>query len=264
MANTIYENFVLESKIEDILTSNVDFTNYMTIDNSLTLSAGMKKIVNKYTASGQVEDLAMGIGNTKEISVGFTPVEYEVGTTQGRFSYYDEQAMTDPMVVDTGVKGLTATMVNDFISKAIKEYDKATLTQTFTKASGIKFEDVVDALSKLNMETEMNLFMIVSPSMLGSIRKNLKDLLSYSEGYARTGYVGSVSGVPIIVSKALTAEQAFLASPEAVTLFIKKGAEVEQERDANLRQTTVYGRKVTLVALTDATKIVKFTSTTGA
>ena len=51
--------------------------------------------------------------------------------------------------------------------------------------------------------------------------------------------------------------KAFLATKEAVTVFTKKGSETEQERDANIRKNTVYARKVMLVALTDATRVVE-------
>jgi hypothetical protein len=44
-----------------------------------------------------------------------------------------------------------------------------------------------------------------------------------------------------------------------VRLFIKKGTEIEQERDANTRKNTVYTRKVALVALVDDRKLVKIT-----
>ena len=44
---------------------------------------------------------------------------------------------------------------------------------------------------------------------------------------------------------------------EAITCFIKKDSEVEQERNANTRTNWIYGRRVYVVALTDATKIAK-------
>lgn len=69
MAHTLYENQVLENKIEDILTTSIDVNSYMTIDNSLTQEAGMKKTVHTYVASGEVEDVAEGVGNTKDIGV---------------------------------------------------------------------------------------------------------------------------------------------------------------------------------------------------
>lgn len=99
MANQVYDNVVLANKIEDILTTAVDLTSYMTVDTSMTQEAGMKKKINTYKAQGNVETLEMGSGNTGDIEVSFSTKEYEVETVQGRFQYYDEQAMTDPMVV---------------------------------------------------------------------------------------------------------------------------------------------------------------------
>ena len=254
MAHTIYENFVLENKINEILTTQVDLSNYMTIDDSLTENAGMKKVINRYTATGNVQDLAMGYGNTEDIEVSFTPEEYEVGTTQGRFQYYDEQEMTDPMVVDVGLEGLAKTMVNDFTTKAIAEYNKASLG---TIPQYWNFDAVVDAIAKLNLEDETGLFLLISPKNQANFRINLKDDLKYVEGFVRVGYIGSVCGVPVIVSKAVPENVAYLATKDAITLFVKKATEIEQERDANVRNNKVYARKVAVVALTDATKLVK-------
>ena len=69
-----------------------------------------------------------------------------------------------------------------------------------------------------------------------------------------------VCGVPVIVSKAVPAGTAYLGTKEAVTCFVKKGSEIEQERDANTRKNDVYARKVMVIALTDATKMIKLTS----
>ena len=257
MAHTIYENFVLENKVEDMLTTSIDMNAYMTADYSLTETAGMKKIIHVYTATGDVEELTMGQGNTGDITVSFAPKEYEVGTTQGRFTYFDEEEMTDPNVVDVGLEKMSANMTNDLTAKVIAELGKATkkiLNATWT------FENVVDALASLDVESEDGLFMLINPAQQASFRKNLKDDLKYVEGFVRSGYIGSVCGVPVIVSKAVPAGEAYLASREATTCFVKKGSEVEQERDANTRQNKVYARKVMLIALTDANKVVKITA----
>lgn len=255
MANTVYENIVLANKIEDILATSVDLSNYMTVDTSMVESAGMKKKINTYKATGDVEDLEMGKGNTGDIGVSFTTAEYEVKTTQGRFQYFDEQAMTDPMVVEAGLDGIAKTIVNDFTKKAIAEFGKATLTVS-GKAN---FDTIVDAIAKLDTEDESGLFLLISPTDKAAFRKSLGDDLKYSEGFARTGYIGSVAGVPVIVSKAVTAGEAYLATKEAVTVFIKKDTEVEQERDADTRNNKVFIRKVAVVALTNANKVVKIT-----
>lgn len=261
MANQVYDNVVLANKIEDILTTAVDLTSYMTVDTSMTQEAGMKKKINTYKAVGEVEELAMGEGNTQDIESTFTTKEYEVKTVQGRFQYFDEQAMTDPMVVQAGLEGIAKTMINDFTAKAVAEFDKATLT---VQRSGFAFTDIVDAIAKLNTENEDGLFILVGVADLANFRKELKDDLKYNEAFVRTGYVGSVCGVPVIVTKAITNGNIYLASKEAVTLFIKKDTEVEQERDANVRNNKVYIRKVAVVALTDENKVVKLTPKVGA
>lgn len=256
MANQVYDNVVLANKIEDILTTNVDLTSYMTVDTSMTQEAGMKKKINTYKAQGNVETLDMGAGNTGDIDVSFSTKEYKVETVQGRFQYYDEQAMTDPMVVQAGLEGIAKTMINDFTAKAVAEFDKATLT---VQRSGFAFTDIVDAIAKLNTENEEGLFLLIGVADLASFRKELKDDLKYNEAFVRTGYVGTVCGVPVIVTKAITNGNIYLASKEAVTLFIKKDTEVEQERDANVRNNKVYIRKVAVVALTNENKVVKLT-----
>lgn len=261
MANQVYDNVVLANKIEDILTTAVDLTSYMTVDTSMTQEAGMKKKINTYKAQGDVETLGMGVGNTGDIEVSFSTKEYTVETVQGRFQYFDEQAMTDPMVVQAGLEGIAKTMINDFTAKAVAEFDKATLT---VQRTGFAFTDIVDAIAKLNTESEEGLFILVGVADLAKFRKELQDDLKYSEGFVRTGYVGSVCGVPVIVTKAITNGNIYLASKEAVTLFIKKDTEVEQERDANVRNNKVYIRKVAVVALTDENKVVKLTPKAGA
>lgn len=254
MAHTIYENFVLENKIEDMLTTQLALSQFATVDNSLTANPGMIKKIHKYTATGQVDEVAMGQGNTHDIEVSFAEEEYEVGTTQGRFVYYDEQEMTDPMVVDTGLAGLSAKMTNDLTTKIVGEFEKA---EMIAIPQAIGFDAIVDAIAAYPYESEAGLFLLMGPSSKATFRKALADDLKYVEDFARTGYIGTVCGVPVFVTKAIDDGAIYLADRTAVTIFVKKGSEIEQERDANTRKNSVYARKVALVALTDATRLIK-------
>lgn len=147
-------------------------------------------------------------------------------------------------------------MVNDFTTKAIAEFDKTTTT---VEAVAYNFAMVVDAIAAMNVESEEGMFLLISPADQADFRKGLNNDLKYAESFVRTGYIGTVCGVPVIISKALTKGKMFLATKEAVTCFIKKDTEIEQVRDADTRNNTVYIRKVAVVALTDATKVVKIT-----
>ncbi len=248
MANVIFPNEVLENKYNSILTTKLDLQRFMTVDNTLAVNAGMiKKVITK-TATGDVDDLAMGEGNSSVVEVSTSTVPYTVGTTQGKFVYFDEEAMADPAVVEAGLTGLAEKMVNSFVAKAVEEWEKS----QEVSVSAYDFGAVVDAIASMNLEDESGLFLLINPDEVAEFRKGLGEELKYSEGFARTGYIGSVCGVPVYISKAIRSP--ILASKDAVTLFIKKDSEIEQERDADIRQNRVFARKVSLVALTDATK----------
>lgn len=259
MANTVYSNFVLESKLRDLLTTKLDTKTLMTIDASLSESAGMLKKINTYTYTGEVETLAKGARNTTRGSVGFTTSTYTVAVAQQVFDYADEDYMTDPMVVDAGMNGAANVMVNDMTSQYFAELAKATLGQTYAKGGALTYDTVVDAIAKMNLEDESGLFLIIGNDLKAQIRKD-EDFKAKELGKViADGAIGTLSGVPVICSKAVPAKTAYLATKEAVTLYTKKDSEVEQVRDAETRSNTVVMRKVNLVALTDATKVVKIT-----
>lgn len=254
MAHQVYENVVLSNKVNDILTTAINLNNYMTIDNSLAENAGMKKKIITYTSTGSVEALAMGEGNSTSREVSFTEEEYEVKTYQGKFGFYDEQEMTDPMIVDTGLNDSMKDMINTFTANAVAEMDKATLE---VAAAAWSFDVVVDAIAEMNLESEEGLVLLINPADKAAFRKALKDDLKYAEAFSRSGYIGTVAGVPVVVSKAIPAGKGYLLTKEAITVFIKKDTETEYERDADHRENKYWVRKVGVVALTNANKIVK-------
>lgn len=255
MANTIYPAIVLENQYESVLTTLLDLQQFLTVDASLEAQSGMKKRIIKKTVSGSVEDLAMTEGNSETIEVSTTYKDYDVGTTQGRFIYYDEEALQDANLVEAGLKGLAEKMVNDFVAKAVAEWREASKQQAYSTT--ITFSSVVDAIALMNLENEDGLWMLISPAQVAAFRKALGDELKYVEAFVRSGYIGSVCGVPVYVSKAIPAGEAIIGTKEAVRLFMKKGTEIEQERDANTRKNTIYTRKVALVALVDDRKLVR-------
>lgn len=262
MAHTIYDNFYLSNEVEDQFNSHLDLQTFCTIDRTLEGTAGMVRKINVYRATNGTEKLDMGEGNTKSIEVSYTPEEYRILLAQNRFEYYDEQAMTDPMLVPTGVRHMGTDMFNTVNADIFAEYKKATLS---VNANAFDFGAFVDAQAKLNLENleGVSIFGFVCPADMAKIRKALKDDLKYVEAFAKSGYVGTVGGVNLYTKKDATEGEIVIGTKEAVTLFVKKGTEVEQPPrdagDANIRKNTVLSRKYYLAALTDATKAVKIT-----
>lgn len=257
MANVGYDNFVLESKLTDLLNTKLGVKSFMTLDNSLTTQPGSLKKINTYVYTGEVEELNKGEGNTKRGAVSYTTKEYRVQLAQQAFDYFDEEFRDDPLVVDCGMEGSAQVMVNKMNEEFFTEIGKATLEQQCTGA--LSYDDIVDAIALMNLEDEAGLFLIIGTDLKAEVRKD-PDFKSAKQGEILfNGQIGNISGVPVAVSKLTPKGTAYLATKQAVTCFVKKESEVEQERDADHRKNSVYLRKTNLVALTDATKVVKIT-----
>lgn len=257
MANKLYPNHVLENRFEDQYNSKLDLMQFCTVDDSLVGVAGDKKIINTYTATEGTETLVMGEGNTKDIEVSYEAKEYTIELLQNRFPYYDEEEMNDPLIVEKGLDHMSVDMFNTANAKAMAEFKKASLNVPVTV---FNFDAFVDGAAMLTYEGEnVPVFALAHKNDVKEIKKNLKDTLQYVTDYVRTGYIGTVNGVSIYTSNGATEGEVILATKKAVTYFSKKGTEVEQERDANIRKNIVYSRKYGIFAFTDATQAVKLT-----
>ena len=254
--NTVYENFFLSNTVEDQFNSHLDLQRFCVVDDTLTGTAGMKRVIHSYRATNGTEKLTVGQGNSKSIEVSYTPVEYEIALAQNNFKWFDEHAMTDPMLVPVGMKHIGTDMYNTVQADIYGEFAK---TGIQVEASAFNFDAFVDASAALNLENVegVEIFAFVAPADKAKIRKALKDELKYVESYARQGYIGSVAGINLYDKADATEGEIVVAIRGAVTIFNKKGVETEQEREPNTRQNTAYSRKYYVVALTDESKAVK-------
>ncbi len=264
MANKVYDNFYLANEVEDQFNSHLDLMRFCTVDTTLEGTEGMKKLVNVYSATNGTEKLAMGAGNSKDIEVTFVQREYDIQLAQNRFKWYDEEAMKDPMLVPVGMRHAGTDMFNTVNADIYGEFKKASVS--VPDVTAFNFDAFADAVAALNIENEegVEIFTHVSPKMKAILRKNLKDELKYVEAFVRSGYIGTVCGVNLYDKRDADDDALYIGTKQAVTAFIKKGAEVEQivknmrsAEDANIRQNTAFSRKYYVVALTNETKVVK-------
>ena len=268
MANTVYPNKVIEAKAKDILTTQINARSMMTIDTSLTQNAGMVKTINTYTYTGAAEEVAAGSGNSTRGSIAYVGKDYTVKMVQQAFDYLDEDFMKDPVIVDFGIKGATSVMTNkmtsDFYSALATKSGATELVKgiTFAKGKALSYDVIVDAISELNLEDESKVFVVIPNAWKADLRKDA-DYKSARQGEViYNGQVGTICGIPVVATKALT-DKAYVMTNEAVTLFLKKDVEVEQDRDADKRKNSVYLRDCYVCALTDATKACKITEATA-
>ena len=255
MANVVYENKVLEAKAKDLLLTAINAKNFMTIDSELAQNAGMKKVINVYTYSGEAEELAVGEGNGNRGSISYVPQEYEVKMVQQAFDYFDEDFMKDNTIVDNMLKGANQVMINKMTSDFVAEIAKANLKVT---NASFGYDIIVDGISELNLEDEKDVFIVIPNTWKKDLRKDADYKAARQGEVVYSGQVGAIAGIPVIATKALT-DAAFVMTKEAVKLFMKKDVEVEQDRDADKRKNSVYLRESYVCALVDNTKICKIT-----
>ena len=267
MPNTLFANKVIESKATDLLSTKLNHRSLMTIDAELQGSEGMTKTINTYTYTGEAEILGVGVGSTasKRGSVSYVGKDYTVQCIQEAFDYFDEDFMKDNNVVDMGVNGATDVMTNFLTSKfyealATKQAEQELVGKTeFVKGGAISYDVVVDAIADMKVEDESKLVLVLPTDWKADIRKDSDYKAAQLGEVIYNGQVGTIAGIPVVCTKVLNATsgnaaKAYLLTPEAVTLFIKKNVEVEQDRDKDKRLNSIYLREYYICALTDATK----------
>lgn len=254
MANTVFENKVIEARAKDLLTTAINTRSLMTVDNTLAESAGMTKTINTYTYEGTAEELATGAKNTNRGKIAYVGNDYTVKRVQQVFDYFDDDFMKDPTIVDNMLKGANQVMVNKMTADFVTEASKASLGHEFTGAFG--YDAVVDGISTLNLEDESKVFIVAPLAWKAQLRKDEDYKAARMGEVVYTGQAGTLCGVPVIFTKALNeANNGFVMTQEAVKLFMKKDVEVEQDRDKEAKQNTVILSTYYICALADATKI---------
>lgn len=253
MAHTLFENKVIEAKATNLLTTAVNARSLMTVDNSLAETEGMTKTINVYTYTGKVEKLAEGAKNSVRGAIAYVGTDYKVQRAQQVFDYSDGDYMKDNNVVDMSLEGANALMANEMTADFYAECAKATLEHS---AATFGYEAIVDAIAKLNIEDESKLFVVIPNAWKAEIRKD-EDYKNARMGeVVYNGQVGTIAGIPVIATNALT-DEAYVMTAEAVKLFMKKDVEVEQDRDIETKVNTVVLATYYICALVNNNKICK-------
>lgn len=266
MADTIYttyDNIVLENKMTDLVNTNVDVNALFTTDDSLVENAGMKKVINKYTYTGEVEKLTKGAKNTasKKGAVSYVPSEYEVARYQHTFNYNDDDIMKDPYVLEVMTNGASTVVSNEIKSEYFTELAKISKSFEFDT---FNYDAVVDALASIGKEVEDGLFLVMGTDGRASIRKDADYKASKQGEILYTGQFGDICGVPCVCSKLVPAGTVYITNKAAVKFFRKKTGTVEQDRDIETKDNTVVYSRYGIMALVDESNSIKMTKKTAA
>lgn len=255
MANTVYENSVLEAKLTELMDSKIQVRGLMTVDDSLTQNAGLTKTVNRYTYNGTVETLEGGEANSAVGELTFIPEEYTVKRYQQTFRYNDIEVMKDPSIIDMALSGLADVMANQIRGEYFDELSKAEGRHPFA-GEVLSYGDIVDALGEIGREVEDGLFIIMSAECRASIRRD-PDFSAARQGEVMyTGQFGTLCGIPVLFSNKVPEGKAIITDKSAVKFFVKKEAALEQDRNIETKVNTVVYERHGLIALVDDTATV--------
>lgn len=252
----LYENFIIENKMTDLVNTALDVNALFTTDDSLSTEAGLKKVINKYTYTGAVEKLAKGAKNTAKGSVNFIPNEYTVERYQQTFEYNDEDVMQDPYMLDVATKGAADVMANHIREQYFAELAKISKNHP---VDAFSYDNFVDALAEIGREVESDMFIVTGLDGRAAIRKDADYKASRQGEILYTGQFGTISGVPCLFSKLVPAGTAYITAKDQVKLFVKKSGSVEQDRDVETKDNTVVYDRYGVMALVDETKSIKVT-----
>ncbi len=255
-AHVLYENEVLENKMTDLVNTKLDCRSLMTIDYSLTTSAGLKKVVNKYTYAGKVEKLAKGAKNTTRGKVTFVPVEYVVARYQQTYDYNDMDVMQDPMVLDVASNGAATLMSNEIKDEYFTELAKISNSYNYAKGAKPNYATIVDALAELDQEVEDGMFILMGNDGRATFRKDPDFIASKQGEILYTGQFGSICGLPCLYSKKVPAGTIYVTEKPAIKFLVKKEGSIEQDRDIETKDNTVVYERHGLIALVDDTRSV--------
>jgi hypothetical protein len=254
-AHVLYENEVLENKMTDLVNTQLDVNALFTRDDTLATEAGLKKVVNKYTYAGAVEQLAKGAKNTVRGKVTFEPTEYTVKRYQQTYDYNDMDVMQDPYLLDVASAGAATLMTNEIKDEYFTELRKISKTSDY---DAFNYDAVVDGLAEIGKEVESDMFLIVGLDLRAAIRKDPDYKASHQGEILYTGQFGTISGLPCLFSKLCNEGEAFITAKDQVKFFVKKDGSVEQDRDIETKDNTVVYERHGVMALVDETKSIRF------
>ena len=246
-------------------------TPFAKIDTTLEGKAGSTITVPKYLYIGDAEDLAEGVTADKT-KLETSSAEYSIKKAVKQVELTDEAVLSgygNPVgETNSQLAKSIASKVDNDVMEALKG---AQLTKSFDNA--ISYDNIVDAIDVLGEEENVPKVMFIHPKQVATLRKDTNFISNdkYPDNVIMNGEIGKIANTRIVVSKKARNEAGTLflnpiveLRPEtqtgdetaAVTIFLKRNANVETQRELGNYTTLIGVDEHYVVALTDESKVV--------
>ena len=263
---------VMAPMISAKLTEAIVATPFAKIDTTLVGRPGSTITVPKYEYIGDAEDLAEGVTADKT-QLTTTSAEYTVKKAVKQVELTDEAVLSgygNPVGETNSqlAKSIASKVDNDVMDEL-----KGAQLGYNGSASGISYDEVVNAIDVLNEEENVEKVMFIHPKQVSQLRKD-DDFISndkYNNNVIMKGEIGMIANTRIVVSKkAVNDAKTYFYNPivelkpqsqtgdetAAVTIFLKRNVNLETQRELGNYTTLIGADEHYVAALTDESKVV--------
>ncbi len=271
---------VVAAMISAKLPNAIRFSPFATIDNTLAGRPGDTITVPKFAYIGDAEDVAEG-EDIPLTALTHTTQKITVKKAGKGIELTDEAVLS-------GYGDPQGEAVNQLVLSIASKVDAdcAAVLQTGTKtkaaSAAISYNGIVDAVDLFEEETPdtFSKVMFINSKQMTTIRKdaNFLSLDKYPApkgAVVLTGCIGSIAGVQIVVSNRITEAEGIFKNPivqldvdsetgialPALTIYMKRGVQVETDRDIVAKKTVLTADQHYAAALTNDERVVVATFT---
>ena len=270
---------VMAPMISAKLATAIKVTPFAKVDTTLEGRPGSTITVPRYEFIGDAEDLAEGV-DAETTQLTTSTAEYTIKKAVKQVQLTDEAVLSgygNPVGETNNQLGLAIASKID--QDAMDALLNAEGVVTYTDEEEISYLGVVSAIDKFYEEDNVEKVMFVSPHQVTTLRKD-PDFISkdkYGNQVMIDGEIGMVANARIVPSKKIVAKNGTYTNPivqlrgedqtgddtSALTIYLKRGANVETSRNLTNYTTTIGVDEHYVVALTDASKVVLATFSAG-
>lgn len=267
---------VMADMISAVIPTKIVATPFARIDDTLQGKPGNTITVPQYAYIGDAEDIAEGV-KADTVKLTATSTEATVKKAVKALEITDEAKLSgygnpEAEAVSQLAKSIASKMDADVMG-AITDSSKVQLAFDGS-AKAISYEQVVDAIDVFGEEVNSEKVMFVNPAQVTTLRKDANFISAdkYGTGVSVmvTGEIGRIANTRVVPTKRiektgttyvcpivkLTNDAEAEESAPAVTIYMKRGVNLESDRDILAKKDVYSVDQHYTAALTNTAKVV--------
>ena len=244
---------VLGAFLETKLVDAIKLSPLAVVGTELQGRAGNTLTLPTWQYIGDAADLAEGVADT--------PVALETQSREVKIKKASKSVeITDEALLSgygNPADEIASQLLTAIASKVEADCFAALATGTLKQVGAVEADTVADALVKFGEDLDEEMFLFINPADYATIRKNPNFMYVNGQQMTIGGTVGFIFNCAVVVSNRVAAQSAYIVKRGALGIELKRGVNVESDRDI-LRKTNVYSVDEHYVAyLRDDSKVIR-------